>query len=70
MKLGSLTMDEHDEGKVTQLFKALCGENPLNALPQEITAPLLPAAFSLVTCSWKGAKSWAQWWTNPTHLSK
>ena len=69
-KLGSLIMDQHEEEKVIQLFKALSGETSLQSLPEEISAALPQAASSLDTTTWRSAKSWVQWWTKPTHLSK
>ena len=68
-KLGSLLRNQYEEEKVIQLFKALSGEITLQSLPQEISAALPQAAFSLDTATWRSAKSWVQWWTNPTHLS-
>lgn len=68
-KLGSLIMDQHEEEKVIQLFKALSGEISLQLLPEEILAALPQASSSLDTTTWKSATSWVQWWTKPTHLS-
>jgi hypothetical protein len=68
-KLGSLLMYQHEEEKVLQLFKALCGETTLQSLPEEILVTLPQVASSLDTTTWRSAKSWVQWWTNPTHLS-
>ena len=69
IKLGSLTMDQHEEDKVIQLFKALSGETSLQLLPEEVLAALPQATSSLDTALWKSATSWVQWWTKPTHLS-
>lgn len=68
-KLGSLIMDQHEEEKVIQLFKALSGETSLQSLPEEISAALPQTASSLDTTTWRSAISWVQWWTKPTHLS-
>ena len=42
-------MDQHEEEKVIQLFKALSGETSLQSLPEEISAALPQAASSLDT---------------------
>ena len=68
-KLGSLLVNQNEEEKVIQLFKALSGETTLQSLPEEISAALPQAASSLDTTTWRSAKSWVQWWTNPMHLS-
>lgn len=70
MLLGSLIKDESNKGNVILLFKSLCGECQLHSLPENIKANLPSTALSLDVCTWKSAKSWVQWWTNPTHLSK
>ena len=44
-KLGSLVMDQNDEEKVIQLFKALSGEISLQSLPEEMSAALLQSCL-------------------------
>ena len=70
MLLGSLIRNESDEKNVILLFKSLCGECRLDSLPEDIKVNLPTTALSLDVQAWKSAKSWVQWWTNATYLSK
>ena len=46
----------------------IVSKHTMQLLPEEISVALPQAASSLDTTTWKSAKSWVQWWTEPTHL--
>ena len=70
MKLGALIMDEQNEENVKKMFTVIGGDAQLMTLPENLQCALPEVSHSANTKKWKDAKSWVQWWTRPTHLSK
>ena len=70
IKLGALIMDEQSEENVKKIFTVMGGDAQLVTLPENLQCTLPQVLHSTNTRKWKDAKSWVQWWTRPTHLSK
>ena len=58
----------HSEERVLMYFDALSGERQLQTLPPDVVISL-PSVCETETSAWKAARSWAKWWTKPSHLS-
>ena len=70
IKLGALIMDEQSEENVKKMFSVMGGDAQLNTLPENLQCALPEVSHPTNIKKWKDAKSWVQWWTRPTHLSK
>ena len=70
IKLAAQVPKEASKDEVFTIFSCLKGETQLCELPECILTVLPSSAESTDTSTWVRAKTWVQWWTKPTHLSK
>ena len=70
IKIGSLVTQERNGENVRKIFRVLAGEMQADQLPENLQQSLTETTVGIDTDKWKQAKSWAQWWTRPLHLSE
>ena len=70
IKLAAQLPKEASKDQVYTIFSCLKGETQLCELPDRNLTVLPSSAVSTDTSAWVRAKTWVQWWTKPTHLSK